>query len=860
MKHKNNLNNLFIGCLILGLLLLSGCGSADTVTGLQAGTDSETLSSQQIAPETDADSGQPASDPSAAVGGKAAGLSDGDTLNAQTAADTRDSTVSSDRVLDEFTAGFAGEMIAALDEDLQVSPATPETTEGPEVPYLSESDSFDKKTDSRTDTTNYLPEENDSARAEANSPESSRETSSDIAKESRDSFDQLKTKYGNREFTGYTLSAPEKAILTGNQLTASSADNADSDADNNSTGYADTQNAANRESASLLSPAPEDISVTYYKSSYLRSSYDDVFLSFEGDEAVLNIPYDISDHATRNAFLSFDSETCECTLIAPESTYIIPGSSASENRIMGMDLTLDAKLQIQGEHFNRQYPLTIKRTVHDIPVLYLRTDSGEDVTDRYEYVPGSVTIDNSCEMVVSNGSNYAKNHEGTYYENTYKRQQDKNAAKALDKVTLDMNIRGRGNASWWKFEQKSYMLKFDKAVSLFGMTNADKYALVSTYGDPSLIRNCVAMDIATCMDSLEYTTGQIPVDVFLNGTYLGVYTLSEKIDTAPDKIDLFSGTSYAGIKMNGITDIPFMVECGAYVKDTYTYGLDYFYTPHSPQLFVKYPEITEQYNEEITYITDTMTKADQAMTRGYGYEEYIDVDSWVDWFVVMELTNNTDSALCRSTYLYKRADGKLMIGPVWDFDMAFGNYAYDNQTYEYWATAEPIFISAQNHYMSYLYKSDSFMLAVRERWDEKKEELLEAAMKAVDKYADQVAESRIYNNHVRGSGGTSYQVEAIRNFIKHRYNWIDMSIHMSDFNRQEPPESVPVFEPEEIPLLEVDENAAPDELQAEGAASEGETAQGVPMDGLPADGAANPAEPAQETPADGNNTGDNTRE
>ena len=105
---------------------------------------------------------------------------------------------------------------------------------------------------------------------------------------------------------------------------------------------------------------------------------------------------------------------------------------------------------------------------------------------------------------------------------------------------------------------------------------------------------------------------------------------------------------------------------------------------------------------------------------------------------------------------------------------------------------------------------------------------METAMKAIDKYADQVAESRIYNNHVRGSGGTSYQVEAIRNFIKHSYNWIDMSIHMSDFNRHEPTESVPVFEPEEIPLLELDENAAPDEMPPEGAPAQEAPTEGVP--------------------------------
>lgn len=579
----------------------------------------------------------------------------------------------------------------------------------------------------------------------------------------------------------------------------------------------------------LNSISADDLSFQFYKTSSRYSTYDDVELTVENDKIIIYIPFDISDQKLTRAFVQFSSDLYECSLIAPDSEYVetssgnyvsvnsLSSNATNRQKKRGVDLTKEPKLRISGNKINQVYDIKFVRKALDLPILYLSTDTGEDVTDRYNYVSGNVVIDNSCGMIVSNGSNYAKNHQGTFYENSYKRQQDTIATNNLDGASLDLSIRGRGNASWWKFDQKSYMLKFDENVSLFGMTNSDHYSLVSTYGDPSLIRNCVAMDIATCMDHLEYTTGQIPVDVFLNGTYLGVYTLSEKIDTDIDKVNLFSDSTYAQIKVQKVDDIPFLLECGGYVKDSYTNGLDYFYTAHSPQLFVKYPDIEERYDDTITYINNYMNAADQAMTRGYGYEDYIDLDSWIDWFIVMELTNNTDSALCRSTYLYKRADGKLMIGPVWDFDMAFGNYAYDNQTYEYWATAEPIFISAQNHYMSYLYKSNSFMLKVQERWDEKKDEIYETAMDAIDKYAEEVAASRIYNNHVRGSGATSYQVEAIRSFIKHRYNWIDMSIHMSDFNRHEPTESVPIFEPEEIPLLELDENALPDEMGLDGA-------------------------------------------
>ena len=169
-----------------------------------------------------------------------------------------------------------------------------------------------------------------------------------------------------------------------------------------------------------------------------------------------------------------------------------------------------------------------------------------------------------------------------------------------------------------------------------------------------------------------------------------------------------------------------------------------------------------------------------------------------------------------------------MIGPVWDFDMAFGNFEYDNPTYAYWSTAEQIYSLTQDHYFSYLYKSDEFMLAVRERWDEVKEDLLATALESVDRHAALAEASRVYNNHVRGVSNSAYQVEALKAFIRRRYDWIDMSIHMSDFNRHAPTQSIPEETPEDAGCI-LDENGNPVGI--------------IPVDGMPVDG--NPVEVSQ---------------
>lgn len=552
-------------------------------------------------------------------------------------------------------------------------------------------------------------------------------------------------------------------------------------------------------------PGPLPASVTYYKTSYYGTAYDDVSCSFENGTIYLEITPDIDDSMLTSARISFalpeetqtdgDLSAADdsgpgndtagelpdrgCYFYRPETggssdnavTNPAGSGNAAElsppayiNTDGSIDLTQNPILYIvDADGSITSYPVAVRRQTFDIPTLYLTTDMGAEITSKYEYVSGNFTYDG----------------------NTY-----------------EIGIRGRGNTSWRYFTQKSYLIKFEDKVSFFGMIPSEKWVLVSTFRDPSLIRNCVAMDIVACMDHLEYTPEQIPVDVYLNGEYLGIYTFSEKIDVDLQKINMFSAPGYQPPADDEDMDLAFFLECGGDLMRPHVYSQEYFMTAHSPKMFFQYPVLDEPYTDEFYYVYNYMNELDRALVRGEGYEEYIDVDSWVDWFIVMELTNNTDSAFWRSSFLYRRPGEKVMLGPVWDFDMAFGNFDYDNKSYAYWATAEQVYDLAQDHYMSYLYQSDDFMLAVQKRWDEVKEDLLAAAMESIDRHAEMVAPSRVYNNHVRGINSSEYQVNALRNFIQQRYNWIDMSIHMYNFNRHEAPYTVSDPVPEEDLLLE----------------------------------------------------------
>ena len=525
------------------------------------------------------------------------------------------------------------------------------------------------------------------------------------------------------------------------------------------------------------------------KNSSMSSGYSDVDFSVNGDTITIGLNLDMGDSILSSAYPVFTLSGAQCNFYPPEysgaddpdfaslaSEYDYINEDGSVNFLKDPILYVtDAKNNTVMYHVRAEY-------LSDIPVLHIDLDDPNATIDRYDTVGATLMI------------------EGTEYH---------------------MDIRGRGNTSWWNFPQKSYQIKFEDETSLLGTEPSDKFALVPTYLDNSLIRNPLSARLAACLDNMEYNTYQTPVDVFLNGKYIGVYTFSEKIDVAMNKVNLFSDdfdvpsayiTSPAETHdesestASNLPETPFLLETGGDFRVPHTMGKDFFTSTYTPKLFFKYPEFSTANTDEFKYVKKYIDDTGNAIYKHSGYEDYIDTASFVDWFILMELTCNTDSAFWRSTYIYKRPGDKLMIGPVWDFDRAYGNFHNDNKTYQYWASAEQVYDLAQNHWFSYLYESDEFMVAVKFRWDEKKDELLGTALDAIDEYGDAVRYSRNYHGAIYGNYGGDSSLKSLKKFVIKRYKWIDESIHMDDFNRRPAPYTVsdPVWNEDETMLQPVD--------------------------------------------------------
>lgn len=353
-------------------------------------------------------------------------------------------------------------------------------------------------------------------------------------------------------------------------------------------------------------------------------------------------------------------------------------------------------------------------------------------------------------------------------------------------LPLAATIRGRGHSTW-DWPKKPYRIKLSEKESLLGMTASKNWALIANYADESLMRNTVAFSMAEYLGSFEFTPKLVSVSLYLNGVYQGVYTLGEMVESKSSRLDL----DYREDSPN----TGYLLEVGGANSEFDQKGLEYFDLPSgcAKDILIKAPSDEKLTQENYDYIYKYLCLADEAITTLSGYETYIDVDSFIDWFLLHELTYNLDSCFHRSCFMYKDRGGKLKMGPVWDFDLAFGNLYYDNPKYDDWATVGS---SNSNSYIdvnwfNYLLNDPKFRDKARARWAEVNDGLLECAYSAVDgnkkllsaPAADNFAvwdTLRIANGYQPANMGNystyNEQVAYLRRFITNRAKWIDENL------------------------------------------------------------------------------------
>ena len=256
-----------------------------------------------------------------------------------------------------------------------------------------------------------------------------------------------------------------------------------------------------------------------------------------------------------------------------------------------------------------------------------------------------------------------------------------------------VEVRGRGNTTW-SFPKKPFQIKFEEATEVLGMPSARKWILLAHYADKSLLRTELAFELSR-NSSLNWTSNAEFVELYVNAEYLGVYQLVEKIEALPNRVNDGQGFLLEVNRPNrlGPDDI--------YFESNY-----HLYTIKEPEVDFGDPQFT---------LMEEYMKATEDALFGYnfqdsitGYKKFLDVESFVDWYIVHEITKNSESAWSSSCYLNYVPGGKLKMGPVWDFDLSLGN--------NYAAKSTEGFVIKDAGWYTQLFKDSLFVNQVKDRY------------------------------------------------------------------------------------------------------------------------------------------------
>ena len=401
-------------------------------------------------------------------------------------------------------------------------------------------------------------------------------------------------------------------------------------------------------------------------------------------------------------------------------------------------------------------------------------------------------------------------------------------------LTQPIGIEYRGSTSFRVSDKKSYGIETwdiagnDAAISLLGYPEEEDFALVghvfqassNSIYDPSLIHHHLGYSLYRAMG--RYASRSTFVELEVNSNYVGLYMLMEKLKRDKNRIDvskltptdtdpsLITGGYILKIDKTAGGDAPQDMPLSYYENN---WGDDALYQasnsfrsnysntgallPYAAYggkqsaetyFLYEYPASDEINPAQKNYIKTYIDQVDDAILNpGTGadptYTALIDVDSFVDFFLITELSRNIDGYRL-STYLHKERDGKLKMGPVWDMNIAFetgGRIPQDAWVADYNQYVPNDLWTV--HFWWPKLKSDPYFRArVKSRWNQLRQGVWgpSSLTAMVDEYAELLQNNgAVARNYAKWNGipvNYSNQIQQLKAFLVQRSAWLDGEI------------------------------------------------------------------------------------
>ncbi len=395
----------------------------------------------------------------------------------------------------------------------------------------------------------------------------------------------------------------------------------------------------------------------------------------------------------------------------------------------------------------------------NIPIVRINTEGKAEILDKKNYVKGTIHVAD-LEGLYSDEANF----------------------------NAPMGIRGRGNSTWG-WPKKPWKVKLDEKASILGMPADKEWALLANYADRTLIRNIVAMKISEICD-FSWTPRMRSVHVYLNNEYQGVYTFCEhkKISSDRVNIDIVEESDNSGDAITG--GYYFEIEENQDETTCWKTGMGV------PMMFSDPEEPTA---EQLSYVKkyfedfEAALHSDKLADPNEGYAAYIDVESFINYYILQELTKNIDGNLRKSSFITKERGKKLEMYHVWDFDLTLGNCGYfdksvGNGPKNFWIKDFTSWSVRGENWFNLMMKDPAFIEKLKNRWNELMPEL-EGIVEFIDDQA-LVLDKAQKRNFEKWSiwesvdwvmfpsfGSFEKEIVYLKDFYSERLEWLDKEIN-----------------------------------------------------------------------------------
>lgn len=326
-------------------------------------------------------------------------------------------------------------------------------------------------------------------------------------------------------------------------------------------------------------------------------------------------------------------------------------------------------------------------------------------------------------------------------------------------------IRGRGNSSWDVMPKKSYRLEFAEKYEVLGMHANKDWALIANFADKTYLKNFITQKLSKWL-KMYYTPAAEFVELYINGTYQGLYQITETV-----KVDKY--------RVNIPSDANFIEKTSAESqKDDqvcFTSTLKFFFCFKQPK---------NATDEQVQKVRTRINNLENYLYRQENFSEEellcrVDLNTFTPYYWIQEFSKNQDGAFWRSIYISWSGNQPMRWGPVWDFDIAYGT------TTDTTEIGPQDWLTRENGWFKYFFENSLVQKQIKDYWQENKS-IFTMLPDTISHYAKMLAPAIRHDQSVwptlKSSAYIFFKdtynsheeaVDSLNSWIRERYQWID---------------------------------------------------------------------------------------